>query len=100
MYTFSQLSSGESEMSMAPQDAHSLDKEIQAFEAQKSELEKTYSGKFVVFKDAKLVGAWDTLDAAAHQAVARFGRGPYLIRQVGAPRPTLPASVLYRAVRA
>lgn len=87
-------------MSMAPQDIHALDKEIQAFDAQKAELEKTYPGKFVVFKDEKLVGAWDTLDAAAQRAVALFGRGPYLIRQVGAPRPTLPASVLYRPVAA
>lgn len=83
-------------MSMAQEQSQPLETEIRAYENRKAELERTYSGKFVVFKGDDLVGAWDTLDAAAQQAVARFGRGPYLIRQVGAPRPTLPASVLYR----
>ena len=76
--------------------ASSLQTEIQAYEIQRAELEKAYFGKYVVFKGEELIGAWDTLDAAAAAAVARFGRGPYLIRQVGAPPPTLPASVLFR----
>ncbi len=75
-----------------------LEKEIQAFEAQKAELEKWYLGKYVVFHGSELVGAYDSVDAAAAEAVRRFGRGPYLIRQVGAPPVTLPASVLYRTV--
>ena len=79
--------------------ANQLATEIEAFEAQRAELEKTYMGKFVVFKGAELVGAWDTFDAAATEAVSRFGRGPYLIRQVGAPPLTLPASVLFRRQR-
>ncbi len=70
--------------------------EIQAFEKKQAELEKLYAGKFVVFKGSDFIGAWDTLNAAGAEAVARFGRGPYLIRQVGAPPPTLPASVLFR----
>ena len=70
--------------------------EIQAFEALRGELEKNHMGKFVVFKDNDFIGAWDTLDAAATEAVTRFGRGPYLIRQVGTPPPTIPASVLFR----
>lgn len=80
---------------MAAENSHPLDAEIEAFENKREELEKTYFGKFVVFKDGKFVGAWDTLNAAAQEAVLRFGRGPYLIRQVGASKPTLPASVLY-----
>lgn len=70
--------------------------ELRAFESRQAELERTHPGKFVVFKGEEMIGAWDTLDAAAAQAVTRFGRGPYLIRQVGAPKPFLPASVLYR----
>ncbi|PYR22296.1 MAG: hypothetical protein DMF95_30970 [Acidobacteria bacterium] len=73
-----------------------LGTEIQAYEKKLPELEKVYPGKFVVFKGEEFIGAWDTLNAAAAEAVARFGRGPYLIRQVGAPAPTLPASVLFR----
>lgn len=70
--------------------------EIAAYEQRQAELERLYPGKFVVFKGPDLIGAWDTLNAAAVEAAARFGRGPYLIRQVGAPRPTLPASVFFR----
>jgi hypothetical protein len=70
--------------------------ELEAFESRKPELEKAYPLKFVVFKGSEFVGAWDTLDAAAAEAAVRFGRGPYLIRQVGAPHATLPASVLFR----
>jgi len=79
---------------------HPLETEIRAFEAQRRELERTYAGKFVVFKGGELFGAWDTLDAAAQAAVLRFGRGPYLIRQVGAPAATLPASVLFKPAMA
>ena len=74
--------------------------EIQTYEKQLPELEKSYMGKFVVFKGEEFIGAWDTLDAAAGAAVARFGRGPYLIRQVGAPSPKLPASVFFRPATA
>lgn len=81
------------------QTANPLESEIQAFEKLRPELEKNYSSKFVIFKGDVFVGAWDTLNAAAAEAVARFGRGPYLIRQVGAPAPTLPASVLFRSQR-
>ena len=80
---------------MAPADAP-LSAEIAAYDRRRSELEKIYPGKFVVFRGDELVGAWDTFNAAASEAVARFGRGPYLIRQVGAPPLKLPASVLFR----
>lgn len=70
-----------------------LEVEIAAFEKQKAELVERYNGKFVVFHGLEFVGAWDTLDAAADEAVRRFGRGPYLIRQIGAPPLTLPPSV-------
>jgi hypothetical protein len=73
-----------------------LEIEIRAYETKLPELEKTYPNKFVVFSGEEFFGAWDTLNAAAAAAVARFGRGPYLIRQVGAPPSTLPASVLFR----
>jgi hypothetical protein len=81
---------------MATDTATPLASEIEAYEKRREELEKTYPGKFVVFKGEDLIGAWDTLDAAATEAVTRFGRGPYLIRQVGAPPLRLPASVLFR----
>lgn len=72
-----------------------LDAELRAYEAMLPELLRTHPGKFVLFKGDQFIGAWDTLDAAATNAALRFGRGPYLIRQVGAPAAALPASVLY-----
>lgn len=79
---------------------HPLDTEIRAFGQRKAYLERAYPQKFVVFRGEDWVGAWDTLDAAAQEAVRQFGRGPYLIRQVGAPPLKLPASVLFRHVAA
>ncbi len=76
-----------------------LDKDIQAFEAMRADLEKHHMGKWVVVHDGEMVDTFDTLDAAATMAVGRFGRGPYLIRQVGARPVSLPVSVLHRPVR-
>jgi hypothetical protein len=69
--------------------------EIAAYNAMRSELESRSMGKWVVFHDGKLIAIYDTVEAAAEDAVRRFGRGPYLIRQIGAPPVTLPASVMY-----
>lgn len=75
-----------------------LETEIKAYEAQRAELEANHAGKFVVFHGDEFIGAYDTLEAAATEAVRRFGRGPYLIRQVGAPPIILPASVMYHPI--
>ena len=69
--------------------------DISAFEAIKQELETQNMGKWVLIHDRELVAIYDTFELAAEDAVRRFGRGPYLIRQVGAPPITLPASVMY-----
>lgn len=73
-----------------------LETEIKAYEARRDELEKQHHGKFIVLKGQDLIGAYDTFEAAAQEAIRRFGRGPYLIRQVGAPPISIPASVMYR----
>ncbi len=78
-----------------------LQNEIAAFEKLKVELLKHHFGKFVVIRDGKLAGAFDTLDNAAKEAIQRFGKGHYLIRQVGKDAPTsLPASVAFRPLHA
>ena len=61
----------------------SLRENIEAYEAQQEELEKHHKGKHVVFHNCESIGIFDTFDAAAREAVHRFGRGPYLIRQIG-----------------
>lgn len=63
-----------------------FDEEIRAYEACRLELEKTCPAQFVVFRKSELVGAWRTMDAAAGEAVRRFGGGQYLVLQVGVPQ--------------
>lgn len=73
-----------------------VNREIAGYKKLQSELEASHMGKWVLIHDEKLVGVCESLQEAAGQAVERFGRGPYLIRQVGAPPLVLPSSVLYR----
>lgn len=77
-----------------------LTKEIEAYEQMREELETSYMGKWVVIHDQRRAGIYDSFEAAARDAVQKFGAGPYLIRQVGAPPVVLPASVMYNIVHA
>ncbi len=77
-----------------------LTKQIAAYEEMQAELESKHLGRWVVFHDDELQGIYDSLDDAAVDAARRFGRGPYLIRQIGGPPFRLPASVLYRPANA
>jgi hypothetical protein len=72
-----------------------LDEEIVAYEQMRKDLEAHHMGKWVLVYETKLIGTFDSFESAAKDAFAKFGRGPYLIRQVGAPSITLPASVAY-----
>lgn len=72
-----------------------LEREIQSFEQRRSELEAAHMGKWVLFHGSDLIGVYPDFELAAEDAVKRFGRGPYLIRQVGNAPMTLPASVMY-----
>ena len=73
-----------------------LDIELAAFKAQLFDLETQHFGQWVVFKNQERVGLFDAFEAAAAEAVKRFGRGPYLIRQIGAPPVALPVCVVQR----
>lgn len=75
-----------------------LDREIAAYENMRDFLEREHPQEWVVIHDEELSGTYDDFQEAAAEATRRFGRGPFLIRQVGAPPATLPASVLYRPV--
>ena len=72
-----------------------LSAQMAAYDGMRDLLETDYFGKWVVFHGGELVDTYDSSEDAAVDAVARFGRGPYLIRRVGAPPVTLPASVRY-----
>lgn len=73
-----------------------LEKELTAYKGLQAELEARQKGKWVVIHEDKLIGVFDHFEPAAAEAVKLFGRGPYLIRQVGAGDLILPASVMYR----
>jgi hypothetical protein len=70
--------------------------EIAAYEHMRADLEASSLGKWALVHDRQLIGAYDMFEAAAKVAVERFGRGPYLIRQIGAPAVVLSAAVLYQ----
>jgi hypothetical protein len=72
-----------------------IDREIAAYETMRAELENQHMGEWIIISGEKLIGVFPSFDEAARDAVQKFGRGPYLIRQVGAPPITMPASVVY-----
>ncbi|HZH28597.1 MAG TPA: hypothetical protein VEY95_15600 [Azospirillaceae bacterium] len=72
-----------------------LDRDIAAFDQMTPVLQTRYCGRWVIIRDRGLAGTFDTFDEAAEDAVRRFGRGPYLIRQVGAPRAVMPVSLVH-----
>ena len=72
-----------------------LTREIEAYEAIRSNLEADHLGEWVVVHDLQVIGFYRSFETAARNAVAKFGRGPFLIREVGASPTVLPASVLY-----
>ena len=76
-----------------------LDRQIVAYESLRERLERDHHGRWVVFHDESLIGDYATYEDAITTAMRKFGRGPYLIRQVGAVPPRLPASVMFRPSR-
>ena len=77
-----------------------LTEDIVAFDRMKADLEAEHFGDWVLFKDGVLVRTFSTFEEAASEAVDRFERGPYLIRQVGASAVNLPAAVMFRPAHA
>jgi hypothetical protein len=71
-----------------------LDADIAAYEKLLPTLQKSI-GKWVLVHNKELNSVFDSSDQAAAEAVKRFGRGPFLIRQIGAPPNCLPASVMF-----
>jgi hypothetical protein len=68
---------------------------ILAFQRMQPELEAKHMGQWVLFFNDELVSAFNSFDEAANEAVTRYGRGPYLIKQVGEVPHALPASVMF-----
>lgn len=64
---------------------HILDAELKTYASMRRSLEESSMLAWVVIRNTDLIGTFSTFDEAANAAVEKFGRGPYLIRQVGAP---------------
>ncbi len=77
-----------------------LKADIAAYTKMQAELEEKHMNKWVLFHNEAFIAAYDSFEKTAEDAVLRFGRGPYLIKQVGAPPLTLPASVMFKPVYA
>ena len=70
-----------------------LDEYIAAYDAMRDHLELEYFGKWVVFYDEEFVGSYDEFEDAVYASTQRYGREPFLIRQVGALRVIRPPFV-------
>ena len=77
-----------------------LEQEIAAYERLRPALEAEHRMRWVVFRGTAHVGTYPSFQEAAEDAIRKFGRGPYLIRQVGAPPIRLPASARHQPFRA
>ena len=73
-----------------------LDVEIATYEGMQEHLEANHKGEWAVIHGEELVGTYPDFQVAAKTAVKRFGRGPYLIREIGAPPIIIPSYILER----
>ena len=49
----------------------------------RADLEAKYFDKWIIMRHGKIAGAFESPEECIQFAVQKFGRGPYLIRQVG-----------------
>jgi len=63
-------------------DTSPLETELAYFEENRAELLARYLGKFVLVKGTKLVGTFDSAEAAYDAGVSAFGLESFLIREV------------------
>ncbi len=65
--------------------------EIAAYEKMRDDLEAKHLNEWVVIYKGELIGTYLDFQEAAADAIERFGRGPYLIRQVGVEHVVRPS---------
>lgn len=73
-----------------------LEQETAIFESRRAEFEKDHNKEWVVIHREEVAGFFTDLQEAAEAAVSRYGRGPYLIKQVGEPDTPIPLSLFQR----
>ncbi len=73
-----------------------LVREYAVYEDKRAELEAEFMGKWVVICGDDFLEVYETFQVAADQAAQKFGRGPYLIEEIGRDHAArLPTSVMY-----
>lgn len=60
-----------------------LERERAFYAAHESEWATVHPGRFVVVKGDRLLGAFDSIEAALAAGAASFGRESFLVRKVG-----------------
>ena len=70
-----------------------LDVEIAAYNRMRTQLEADHPLEWVIIHNEELIGTYPDFPEAAESAVKRFGREGCLLRQVGKPPSTVPASI-------
>jgi hypothetical protein len=66
-----------------------LQTEREFFKANQAEWAKAYLGKFVLIKDAKLIGVFDNAENAVSEGLKRYGSESFLVRGVNEQEETL-----------
>ena len=59
-----------------------LGDELKTYEYHKANLLKSDRGKFVLIKENKIVGVYDTYDDAVKVGIDKFGNRPFLVKQI------------------
>lgn len=77
-----------------------LKQELEVYENHRSKFEEEHDMQWVVICGNEIGGFFDDFQTAAASAVSRFGRGPYLIKQIGAQEDKIPLSLFTRPMYA
>jgi hypothetical protein len=74
---------------------HALTENISEYKRLHERLEREHHDEYARVREGALVGVFADFDKAAGEALKRFGKGPYLIRRIGAD-PTADAAIHLR----
>jgi len=77
-----------------------LDQELATYAREREHLEREHRDKFVLIHRDDVVGVYDTFDTAADEGIRRFGKEPFMVRQVGRDTTKLSPAVLYGLLHA
>ena len=77
-----------------------LERENATYERLRPSLEAEHHSEWALIRGETYFGAFPTFDDALREAARRFGRGPFLIREIGAPLLRFPGTVIHRTLHA